>query len=90
MGLMRQIPDVALNQEDFYTVADMLSKAKGVTKKVDVYLETPGGSGEAAEEIVEFLRRDSSRSQRPPDQDARIQHLAAASAAPAITAGSGQ
>ncbi|MFH0754929.1 MAG: peptidase [Candidatus Omnitrophota bacterium] len=52
----KQIPDVALNQEDFYTVADMLSKAKGVTKKVDVYLETPGGSGEAAEEIVEFLR----------------------------------
>lgn len=54
----KQIPDVALNQEDFYTVADMLSKAKGTTKKVDVYLETPGGSGEAAEEIVEFLRRN--------------------------------
>jgi len=50
------IPDIALSQEDFYMVADMMG---GLGKnKADVYLETPGGSGEAAEEIVEFLRKE--------------------------------
>ncbi len=33
----------------------MLSNLKEVSR-VDIYLETPGGSGEAAEEIVEFIR----------------------------------
>lgn len=51
----KPIPDVALSQEDFYMVADMLSGFSDVSK-VDIYLETPGGSGEAAEEIVEFIR----------------------------------
>jgi hypothetical protein len=54
-SLGKPIPDVALNQEDFYMVADMLSNLTDVSK-VDIYLETPGGSGEAAEEIVEFIR----------------------------------
>ncbi len=51
----KPIPDVALTQEDFYMVADMLSSLQNIPK-VDIYLETPGGSGEAAEEIVEFIR----------------------------------
>ena len=50
----KPIPDVALSQEDFYMVADMLSGFSDVSK-VDIYLETPGGSGEAADEIVEFI-----------------------------------
>ncbi|MGR3177937.1 MAG: SDH family Clp fold serine proteinase [Candidatus Anammoxibacter sp.] len=53
----KSIPDVALSQEDFYMIADMLNDIKNVSK-VDIYLETPGGSGEAAEEIVEFLRNE--------------------------------
>lgn len=55
-ALNKPIPDVALSQEDFYMIADMLSDLNDVAK-VDIYLETPGGSGEAAEEIVEFLRK---------------------------------
>lgn len=54
-AINKQIPDVALSQEDFYMVADLLDNV-GDIQKVDIYLETPGGSGEAAEEIVEFLR----------------------------------
>jgi hypothetical protein len=54
-ALAKPIPDIALNQEDFYMVADLLSDLTD-TSKVDIYLETPGGSGEAAEEIVEFIR----------------------------------
>ena len=46
----KPIPDVALSQEDFYIISDMLRNKKG-QPKLDVYLETPGGSGEAAEEM---------------------------------------
>lgn len=56
-ALNKPIPDVVLSQEDFYMVADMLNDLDGISK-VDIYLETPGGSGEAAEEIVEFLRKE--------------------------------
>jgi len=51
------IPDVSLSQEDYYMLADMLNDLEGINK-VDIYLETPGGSGEAAEEIVEFLYKE--------------------------------
>ena len=54
-SVSKPIPDIALSQEDFYMIADMLSGLQNVSK-VDIYLETPGGSGEAAEEIVEFIR----------------------------------
>lgn len=56
-ALNKSIPDVALSQEDFYMIADMLNDLKDISK-TDIYLETPGGSGEAAEEIVEFLRKE--------------------------------
>lgn len=51
----KPIPEVALDQKDFYTICDLLRAKKGQIDSVDMYLETPGGSGEAAEEIVEFL-----------------------------------
>jgi len=47
--------DVSLMQDDFYTIQDILRESD--KKQIDVYLETPGGSGEAAEEIAKFLRK---------------------------------
>lgn len=51
----KPIQDIALCQEDYYIIADLLKDKKSITN-LDLYLETPGGSGEAAEEIVNFLR----------------------------------
>jgi hypothetical protein len=48
--------DVSLMQDDFYTIQDVLRESD--KKQIDVYLETPGGSGEAAEEIAKFLRKN--------------------------------
>jgi hypothetical protein len=53
----KNIPDVSLVQSDFYTIHDLLSNQKG-RPKVDVYIETPGGRGETAEEIVRFLHQN--------------------------------
>lgn len=47
--------DVSLVQDDFYTVQDILRESN--KKKIDFYIETPGGSGEAAEEIAKFLHK---------------------------------
>jgi hypothetical protein len=47
--------DVSLVQDDFYNIQDILRESN--KKKIDFYIETPGGSGEAAEEIVKFLRK---------------------------------
>lgn len=47
--------DVSLMQDDFYTIQDILRESD--KKQIDVYLETPGGSGEAAEEIAKFLHK---------------------------------
>lgn len=46
--------DVSLVQEDFYNIQDILRESN--KKIIDFYIETPGGSGEAAEEIARFLR----------------------------------
>ena len=51
----KPIPAVPLEQGDFYVIRDLLSSKKDL-QKVDMYIETPGGSGETAEEIVRFLR----------------------------------
>jgi hypothetical protein len=51
----KPIPFVSLLQSDFYTIKDLLSSQIPAHKTVDIYLETPGGSGETAEEIVRFL-----------------------------------
>ena len=53
----KPIPGVGIEQSDFYVFYDLLSKKTSI-KNIDIYLETPGGSGEATEEIVRFLRKD--------------------------------
>jgi len=51
------IPDVQLGHADFYVIHDLLIDKKG-RDKIDVYIETPGGSGETAEEIVKCLHNN--------------------------------
>lgn len=51
----KPIPSVPLEQADFYIIRDLLAGKKAL-QKIDLYIETPGGSGETAEEIVKFLR----------------------------------
>ncbi|OHB77788.1 MAG: peptidase [Planctomycetes bacterium RBG_16_55_9] len=53
----KQIPLISLMQSDFYTIRDLLSDCLHKSERVDIYLETPGGSGETAEEIVRFLHQ---------------------------------
>lgn len=53
-GRSRDI-DVSMVQDDFYNIQDILRESSH--KKIDFYIETPGGSGEAAEEIAKFLRK---------------------------------
>lgn len=45
--------NISLCQDDFYIFQDLLREEE--TDKIDIYLETPGGSGESAEEIARFL-----------------------------------
>ncbi|GBD93103.1 serine dehydrogenase proteinase [bacterium BMS3Abin05] len=52
----KPIPSVPLEQSDFYIFRDLLSGQKEC-RKIDIYLETPGGSGETAEEIGRFLHK---------------------------------
>lgn len=47
--------DVSLMQDDFYTIQDILRESN--KEQIDFYIETPGGSGEAAEEIARFLHK---------------------------------
>ena len=53
----KPIPAVPLEQSDFYVIRDLLASKRDF-KKVDMYIETPGGSGETAEEIVKFLHNN--------------------------------
>jgi len=50
----KPIPSVSLEEPDYYIFRDFLSKKENL-ENVDVYIETPGGSGETAEEIGRFL-----------------------------------
>lgn len=43
-----------LNMDDFYTIKDFLKDIN--SDKLSFFIETPGGSGEAAESIADFLR----------------------------------
>jgi hypothetical protein len=54
-SISKGIPDVALSMDDYYVIADILRDI-GDIGNIDFYLETPGGSGEAAEEIIRFIR----------------------------------
>jgi len=58
-GMNKNIPDVALQQDDYYTIADILKNK--MVESLDFYIETPGGRGETAEEIVRFLRSRCSK-----------------------------
>lgn len=53
-ALSKSIPGVSMGMEDYYTIFDILKK--NTSTKLNFYIETPGGSGEACEEIVRFLR----------------------------------
>lgn len=53
-AISKQVPAVSLNMDDYYTIFDLLKNS--TSDNLDVYIETPGGSGEAAEEVVRFLR----------------------------------
>jgi hypothetical protein len=54
----KPIPEVSLAHADFYIIRDLLASKKGLHKKVDMYIETLGGSGETAEEIARFLHNN--------------------------------
>lgn len=54
-ALTKNLPQTSIGMDDFHTLHDMLRNTE--IDKLDVYLETPGGSGEAAEEIVRMLRK---------------------------------
>ena len=51
----KPIPDIPMSKDDYYTFFDILKD--NVSKKITVFLETPGGSGDAAEEIANFLHQ---------------------------------
>jgi len=53
----KPIPGISLEQSDFYLIHDLLA-GKRSFQRVDMYIETPGGSGETAEEVVKFLRNN--------------------------------
>jgi hypothetical protein len=55
-SLEKNIPERILLYDDYFIIRDMLLAHKE-KKCIDFYLETPGGSGEAAEEIVKFLHK---------------------------------
>lgn len=54
-AINKRIPDVVLQQEDYYVIADFLRGKE--LERLDFYVETPGGSAEAAEEIVRCIRK---------------------------------
>ncbi len=56
-AISKRIPDISLQQEDHYIISDLLRDKK--VDRLDFYIETPGGNGWAAEEIVRCLRKKS-------------------------------
>lgn len=54
-ALNKPVPAVSIGMDDFYISADILPVSP-TNKDLDVYVETPGGSGEAAEELVKMFR----------------------------------
>lgn len=49
----KPIPEIPMCMDDYYIIYDMLKDSK--SPRLDFYIETPGGSCEAAEEIARFL-----------------------------------
>lgn len=54
-ALNKPIPTIGIDQDDYYIIHDLLRDV--TSDSLDFYLETPGGSAEAAEEIVRCLRK---------------------------------
>jgi hypothetical protein len=52
----KSIPDISLTMDDYQIIYDMLLGNEA--GNLDFYIETPGGSGEAAEEIAKFTREE--------------------------------
>jgi len=52
--LNKRIPEISIGYSDLLPIKDQLANLKG--KKLDLIIETPGGSGETAEDIVKSLR----------------------------------
>jgi hypothetical protein len=51
----KPIPDVMMTMDDYFIIDDLLRDVS--SRGVDFYVETPGGFGEAAEEIARGLRK---------------------------------
>ncbi len=52
--LNKQIPLISIGYSDLLPIKDQISELRG--DKIDIILETPGGSGETAEDIVKLVR----------------------------------
>lgn len=49
----KNIPEIPLSMDDYFVINDIISKV--INPKLDFYIESPGGSAEAVEEIVGCL-----------------------------------
>lgn len=56
----KRIPQASVIQDDYYIIHDMLDGLQPLPQ-LDMYLETPGGSGEAAEEIIRLLHKKADK-----------------------------
>ncbi len=52
--MVKKVPGCEIVQDDYYTICDILGNVS--LDKLDVLIETPGGSGSTAEDIVRFIR----------------------------------
>ena len=52
--ISKPIPQIQIDYSDLLAIEDQLANLSG--KSLDLILETPGGSGEVAEDIVTLLR----------------------------------
>ena len=49
----------SLEQKDYYFIKDLIEKNEtNTSQNLDIYIETPGGSGTTAEEIVKLTRKN--------------------------------
>jgi len=55
-ALNKEQNDISLQQENYFIIHDLLHEVEKANN-LDFYIETPGGSGETAEEIVRFLHK---------------------------------
>ena len=52
--MLTKVAPIGIDYDDLVPISDQLSNLKG--DKIDVIIETPGGSAEIAEDIVESIR----------------------------------